>query len=275
MAFIDRYRHRWGVEPICRVLRFAPSTYYAARSRAPSARELRDAAPKAGITRVHEDGFSVHGAREVRRQLDREGIPVGRDRVARPVGSLGIAGATRGRKKRTTTPAAVSERPGDLVCRDFPAPAPNRLWLADLTYVWTWSGFCYAAFVTDASSRRIVGWRVSRSLRAELAPDALGMAIWARRSGLDGLVHRSDRGVQYLAIRYTERLAEEGAVASVGSEGDSYGNALAGTVHGSYTTDQPARSVADRRSGRAGHCPVGPVVERTEAPRRVRGRPAG
>jgi len=232
-----QYRGRWGVEPICRVLQFAPSTYYAARSRPPSARELRDEELKAEIARVRRENFDVYGARKVWRQLLRERIVVGRDRVARLMRSMGIEGARRGRVKRTTVPAAVSERPADLVERNFTAPTPNRLWVCDLTYVSTWSGFVYTAFVIDAFSRAIVGWRVSRSLHAELALDALEMAIWSRAGDLDGLVHHSDRGVQYLAIRYSERLAEEGAVASVGSKGDSFDNALAETVNGLYKTE--------------------------------------
>ena len=173
---------------------------------------------------MHKEHFSVYGARKVWRQLGREGIAVGRDRVARLMGELGIGGVVRGRPRRTTIPAQTAEqRPADLVERNFSAPAPNRLWVADLTYVATWAGFCYAAFIIDAYSRAIVGWRVATTLRATLALDALEMAIWARQhEGLDGLVHHADRGSQYLAIRYTERLAAEGAVASVGSRGDSY-----------------------------------------------------
>lgn len=237
MAFIDRYRERWGVEPICRVLQFAPSTYYAARSRPTSARQLRDEELKVEILRVRKENFDVYGARKVWRQLNREHIAVGRDRVARLMRELGIEGARRGKAKRTTVPAAVSERPADLVERDFTAPAPNLLWVCDLTYVSTWSGFVYTAFVIDAFSRMIVGWRVSSSLHAELALDALEMAIWSRAGDLGGLVHHSDRGVQYLAIRYAERLAEEGAVTSVGSKGDSFDNALAETVNGLYKTE--------------------------------------
>jgi putative transposase len=236
--FVDEHRTRFGVEPICTTLQVAPSTYYVAKHRPPSARALRDAALKPELSRVHEDNFGVYGARKLWRQLLREGIHVGRDRVARLMRELGIAGVVRGKPKRTTIPAAVAERPGDLVERRFRAVAPNRLWVADLTYVRTWSGFCYVAFIIDVYSRRIVGWRVSTSLRTDLALDALEMAIWARRDeNLDGLVHHSDRGVQYLAIRYTERLAEAGAVASVGSKGDSYDNALAETVNGLFKAE--------------------------------------
>jgi putative transposase len=241
VAFIHGHRHRWGVEPICRVLQFAPSTYYAARNRPASARAIRDAQLKKDVLRVHGGNYGVYGAHKVWRQLNREHIAVGRDQVARLMRDLGIEGVRRGKVKRTTFPGPLAERPADLVDRDFTAPAPNLLWVADLTYVWTWSGFVYAAFVIDVFARRIIGWRVSRSLRAELALDALEMALWARAGDLDGLVHHSDRGVQYLAIRYTERLAEEGAVASVGSKGDSFDNALAETVNGLYKTELISR----------------------------------
>jgi putative transposase len=236
--YIDEQRVTFGVEPICRVLAIAPSSYYAARSRPPSARSVRDAALQADIGRIHSGNYAVYGARKLWHALRREGTSVGRDQVGRLMRGLGLRGAVRGKTRRTTISSELSPRPADLVERVFAAPAPNRLWLADITYVSTWSGFCYTAFVIDAFSRRIVGWRVSSSLRAELALDALEMAIWSRRStDLAGLVHHSDRGVQYLAIRYTERLADEGAVTSVGSKGDSYDNALAETVNGLYKTE--------------------------------------
>ena len=237
-TFIDEQRARWGVEPICLTLAVAPSSYYAAKTRAPSARAIRDKVLSADITRIHAAHFSVYGVRKAWRVLRREGIEVGRDQVGRLMRGLGIAGATRSKRIRTTKPATVSARPADLVERVFSAAAPNRLWVADLTYVSTWSGFAYTAFVIDVFSRAIVGWRVSSSLRAELALDALEMAIWSRRDeSLSGLVHHSDRGVQYLAIRYTERLAEAEAVGSVGSRGDSYDNALAETVNGLYKAE--------------------------------------
>lgn len=238
MAFIDAHRESWGVEPICRVLEVAPSTYYAATSRPLSARRLRDEELKVEIARVHKDNLGVYGIEKVWRQLHREGVRVGRDRVARLMRELNLEGVVRGERKRTTVPAELDERPADLVDRNFRAPAPNRLWVADLTYVSTWSGFVYVAFVIDVFSRSIVGWRVSNSLHAELALDALEMALWVRRNQeLEGVVHHSDRGVQYLAIRYTERLAEAGAVRSVGSRGDSYDNALAETVVGLYKAE--------------------------------------
>jgi len=236
--YIDAHRERFGVEPICQTLQVAPSTYYAVKNRQRSARSVRDEELKPKISRVHRENFGVYGIEKVWRQLLRDGVQVGRDRVARLMRDLGLAGAVRGKRIHTTRSTDVAERPADLVGRAFNAPAPNRLWVADLTYVSTWSGFAYAAFIIDAFSRSIVGWRVSRSLRADLALDALEMAIWIRdRQSLDGLVHHSDRGVQYVSIRYTERLAEEGAITSVGSTGDSYDNALAETVVGLYKTE--------------------------------------
>ena len=235
--YVDAFRDRFGVEPICRTLAVAPSSYYAARTRPPSARTTADAELSLDIARVHHDQFGVYGARKLWRALRREGLDVGRDRVARLMGTLGLAGATRTRRVRTTFAAPLAQRPADLVERVFSAPAPNVLWVADLTYVWTRAGFVYTAFVVDAFSRAIVGWRVSASLRTDLALDALEMALHARGSALTGLVHHSDRGVQYLAIRYTDRLAYAGAVASVGSRGDSYDNALAETVNGLYKTE--------------------------------------
>jgi putative transposase len=237
IAYIDRHKDRFGVEPICRLLPIAPSTYYARKQRPPSARAVRDARLKAEIRRVYDDNFGVYGARKVWRQLHREGSPVARCTVERLMGELGLRGAVRGKTHRTTTPDAAAPRPADLVDRDFAAQRPNRLWVADLTYVATWSGFVYVALVIDAFSRFIVGWQTSRSLRTDLPLDALEMAIWHRQAQLEGLVHHSDRGSQYLAIRYTERLAEAGAVTSVGSRGDSYDNALAETIIGLYKTE--------------------------------------
>jgi putative transposase len=248
VAFIDAHQHRetaglrWGVEPICRVLQVAPSTYYAAKRRPPSRRAVADAALKEQIRRVYGEHYAVYGAEKVWRQLGREGVRVGRDRVARLMRALGLAGATRARTTRTTRPSSTPARPplpADLVRRDFSAAAPNRLWVNDLTYVpLLQAGFAYTAFVIDACSRRIVGWQVAASLQVDLALDALEMALWARRDDpLEGLVHHSDRGGQYLAIRYTARLEEAGIVPSVGSKGDSYDNALAETVNGLYKAE--------------------------------------
>jgi transposase InsO family protein len=237
IAYIDANRDRFGVEPICRVLPIAPSTYYTASRRPASARAVRDAKLKGEIARVHAEHFGVYGARKVWRQLHREGISVARCTVERLMRELGLEGVRRGKGRRTTTPDETAARPADLVDRHFAAQRPNQLWVADLTYVATWAGFVYVAFVIDAFSRFLVGWQASRSLRTDLALDALEMAIWRRRGGLDGLVHHSDRGSQYLSIRYTERLAEAGAVTSVGSRGDSYDNALAETIIGLYKTE--------------------------------------
>jgi putative transposase len=237
IAYIHEHKDRFGVEPICRVLPIAPSTYYQHSKRPPSARALRDATLKAEIARVHAENFGVYGARKVWRQLHREGIAIARCTVERLMGELQLEGVRRGKTRRTTTPDAATIRPADLVERDFSASRPNQLWVADLTYVATWSGFVYVALVVDAFSRFLVGWQASRSLRTDLALDALEMAIWRRQAQLEGLVHHSDRGSQYLSIRYTERLAEAGAACSVGSRGDSYDNALAETIIGLYKTE--------------------------------------
>jgi putative transposase len=237
IAYIDEHRDRFGVEPICQVLPIAPSTYHAAKRRPPSARALRDEELKAAIGRVHAEHFGVYGARKVWRQLGREGIVVARCTVERLMRQLGLEGVRRGKARRTTTPDMTAPRPADLVERDFSAARPNQLWVADLTYVATWSGFVYVAFVIDAFSRFLVGWQASWSLRTDLALDALEMAIWRRQAQLKGLVHHSDRGGQYLSIRYTERLGEAGAVCSVGSRGDSFDNALAETIIGLYKTE--------------------------------------
>ncbi len=239
MSFIDAHRQRWGVEPICSALQFAPATYYAARSRPLSARGERDELLKVEIARVFEENYRVYGAEKVWRALNRKGIPVARCTTQRLMRDLGLQGARRGRAWRTTTIGDEAlVRPRDLVERQFAASAPNRLWVADLTYVKTHCGFVYVAFVLDVFSRYIVGWQASTSLRSDLAIDALEMAIYARREhDIEGLVHHSDRGVQYLSIRYTERLADAGAVASVGSRGDSYDNAMAESTIGLYKTE--------------------------------------
>jgi transposase InsO family protein len=243
LAFIETHRKTYGVEPICEVVPIAPSTYYehAARRAHPDrqpARATRDASLREHITRVWQEHFRVYGVRKVWRQLLREGVPVARCTVARLMRQLGLAGAVRGRKAITTRPAQAAERPLDLVRRDFTVAAPNRLWVSDLTYVATWRGFVYVAFVIDAYARRIVGWRASSSLRTDLALDALEQAIYERQlEEVDRLIHHSDRGGQYLALRYTERLAEAGIEPSVGSVGDSYDNALAESVIGLFKTE--------------------------------------
>jgi transposase InsO family protein len=241
VSFIDAHREEYGVEPIARELPIAPSTYYehVACRRDPSrlsARAKRDAALCPEIDRIWKENYRVYGARKVWRQMKREGEDVARCTVERLMRKLGLQGAVRGRKARTTVPDDKAPRPADLVERDFTATRPNQLWVADLTYVATWSGFAYVAFVIDAFSRRIVGWRASGSLRTDIALDALEQALYERGGG-DGLVHHSDRGVQYVSIRYTERLKEAGIEPSVGSVGDSYDNALAESVIGLYKTE--------------------------------------
>ncbi len=240
IVYIDAHRERFGVEPICRALQFAPRTYYAWKARGPSARSVRDEQLKPMIARVHAGNYSVYGAEKVWAQLNREGVRVARCTVERLMRELGLRGAVRGKPVRTTRGEGTIDRPLDLVDRQFAVPAPNRLWVADLTYVRTWSGLVYAAFVIDAYSRRIVGWNASRSLKTDLALEALEQAIWARHRetlNLDGLVHHSDRGGQYLSIRYTDRLAENDVAGSVGSRGDSYDNALAESIIGLYKTE--------------------------------------
>ncbi len=236
--FVDQHRTTFGVEPICRVLAIAPSSYYAAHGRPPSAHSIRDAELSSAIRRIHAANYGVYGVRKLWHALRREGDAVGRDRVARIMRRLGLRGVRRERSARTTLAGAGPVRPGDLVERSFTAPAPNRLWLADITYVpLAGGGFAYTALITDAFARRIVGWRVARSLRTELALDALEMALRARGVRLPGLVHHSDRGIQYVALRYTERLADAGAAPSVGRRGDSYDNALAESVNALYKAE--------------------------------------
>ena len=245
VAFIDAHRAVYGVEPICRVLPIAPSTYYAASARAAdprrrSARAQQDAMLAPEIDRVWQENRRVYGVRKVWKQLTREGHAVARCTVTRLMRDLGLQGVVRGRRVRTTQPAIVTERPADLVQRHFQATRPNELWVSDLTYVATWRGFVYVAFVIDVFSRRIVGWRAASSLRSDLALDALEQALYDRDTDRDDdqvLVHHSDRGVQYLSIRYTERLAAAGIEPSVGSRGDSYDNALAETVIGLFKTE--------------------------------------
>jgi putative transposase len=241
VSFIDAHRDAYGVEPICSVLPIAPSTYYEHEARRANpnllpARAKRDAELRALVDRVWRENFRVYGVRKVWRQLHREGVEVARCTVERLMRAMGLQGAMRGRKFTTTIPDDAAMRPPDLVDRDFSASRPNELWVADLTYVATWRGFVYVAFVIDVFARRIVGWRVSSSLRTDLALDALEQAICSR-AATAGLVHHSDRGGQYLSIRYTERLAEAGMEPSVGSVGDSYDNALAESVIGLFKTE--------------------------------------
>lgn len=242
VEFIDAHRDEFGVEPICRALedtpaQIAPSTYYAAKTREPSARSVRDAELTEKITTIHKENYDVYGARKMTASLKRQGDQVAECTVRRLMKAEGLSGLVRAKAPRTTRPAAETDRPRDLVNREFTATAPNQLWVADITYVRTFSGWVYAAFVIDVFSRLVVGWQVSTSLYTDLALDALKMAIWRREhagADLTGLTHHSDRGVQYRAIRYTERLAEADAVASVGSKGDSYDNALAEAFNSLY-----------------------------------------
>jgi len=242
IAFIDEYREVYGVEPICRVLPIAPSTYHehVARRADPSrmpARANRDAELRAEIRRVFEENLCVYGVRKVWRQLRREGVPVARCTVARLMCDMGLAGVIRGKPVRTTVSDKAAPCPLDHVNRQFRAPAPNMLWVSDFTYVSTWSGFVYVAFVIDVFARRIVGWRASRSAHAGFVLDALEQALHERRPVGGRLVHHSDRGSQYVSIKYSERLAEAGIEPSVGSVGDSYDNALAETINGLYKAE--------------------------------------
>ena len=243
IRFVDAYRDDHGVEPICRVLEIAPSTYHAharRRSQPETAppRVQRDVELMQEIRRVFDENFQVYGVRKVWRQLRREGFDVARCTVARLMKKMALQGVIRGRRVRTTVADTAAPCPLDHVNRQFKAPRPNVLWVSDFTYVATWVGFVYVAFVIDAYARRIVGWRVSRSAHAGFVLDALEQAIHDRKpvSG-GGIVHHSDRGVQYVSIKYTERLAEAGLVPSVGSVGDSYDNALAETINGLYKAE--------------------------------------
>jgi putative transposase len=244
VAFIDQHRDTYGVEPICAVLPIAPSTYFLRKvqqqdASARSARARRDEELRTAIQRVWDAHEQVYGPRKVWRQLRREGIRTARCTVERLMREMGLRGTVRGRAWKVTTqsdPAAT--RPADLVDRQFVATRPNQLWVADFTYVATWHGFVYVALVIDVFARRIVGWRVSASLRTDFVLDALEQAIYERRdAGVADLVHHSDRGTQYLSMRYTERLAEAGIAPSVGSRGDSYDNALAESIIGLFKTE--------------------------------------
>ena len=243
IAFIDDHRAAHGVEPICKVLPIAPSTYHAhaAQRREPeklSPRAKRDGTLAKKIRRVHAENFGVYGARKVWRQLLREGESVARCTVERLMRRLGLPGAVRGKPIKTTISDKATPCPQDKVNWQFRADRPNALWVADFTYVATWSGFVYVAFVVDVFARRIVGWRVSRSAQASFVLDALEQALHERRPVRGGgLVHHSDRGSQYLSIKYTERLRDAGVEPSVGSVGDSYDNALAETVNGLYKAE--------------------------------------
>lgn len=241
-AFIDEHRDAYGVEPICKMLPIAPSTYWAhAAGRADpakaSARSRNDAKLCREIDRVWRANFQVYGVRKVWRQLNREGVSAPRCTVERLMRRMGLAGVVRGKTVKTTISDKVVPCPLDKVNRKFIADKPNRLWVADFTYVPTWEGFVYVAFVIDVFARRIVGWRVSRTAHAGFVLDALEQALHQRRPVKGALIHHSDRGSQYVSIKYTERLADAGVEPSVGSVGDSYDNALAETINGLYKTE--------------------------------------
>ncbi len=236
IQFIDEHKDRrsgtlrWGIESIAKIIGIAPSTYHAAKKRPPSARAVRDGELRPEILRVYEENLAVYGADKIWDQLKKDEVRVARCTVERLMRDMGIQGCRRGRVWiKTTVGDNTLDRPADLVDRNFTAPAPNRLWVADLTYVKTHSGWVYVAFIVDVFSRMVVGWQASRSLRSDLAIDALEMAVFNRKrqgADLSALVHHSDRGVQYLSVRYSDRLADNHIVASVGSKGDSYDNAL-------------------------------------------------
>ena len=245
MAFIDANRDELGVEPICTALQVAPSTYYAAKSRAPSARAARDTVLRPVLRQLWADNYCVYGARKLWKAARRAGWDVGRDQVTRLMRVEQIEGVRRSKRVRTTRADPVAARHPDLVHRDFTALAPNRLWVTDLTYVPTWAGVAYVCFIVDVYSRMIVGWRVASHMRTEMVLDAIEMARWSRGTRIDGLRCHSDAGSQFTSIRYGERLAEIGAVPSIGTVADSYDNALAETVNGYYKAELirgPART---------------------------------
>ena len=240
VSFIDEHRAEYGVESICKQLPIAPSVYFEQKARQADptrvpVRVRRDVEMLGKIQRVYNENFQVYGARKVWRQLGREDVRIARCTVERLMRSAELQGVRRGKRCRTTIPDPKVNRP-DLVKRQFQASRPNQLWVADFTYVATWGGFVYVAFVIDVFARRVIGWRVARSMQTELVLDALEQALWSR-SEVEGVIHHSDRGSQYLSIRYSERLTEAGVEPSVGTTGDSYDNALAETIIGLYKTE--------------------------------------
>jgi putative transposase len=250
VRFVDEHKERrvegglrWGVEPICEVLTahglaIASATYYAAKARPPSPRVVRDAVVKPIIAEVHEANYGVYGVRKMHAALRRAEVQIGRDQTGRLMRELGLAGARRGRTRRTTIQDPAAARPADLVEREFTAHRPDQLWVCDLTYIRTWVGFAYLALIVDVFSRRIVGWALAGHMRTELPLEALELAVWTRqRNGLDGLIAHTDAGCQYLAVRYADALHTVGAVASVGSVGDSFDNALVESTIGQLKTE--------------------------------------
>jgi len=275
IGFVDGHRDRWPVAAMCTAIGLAERTYYAAKCRRPSRRARADAVHKLTIRQLWEANYRCYGARRVYKQLRREGYPVARCTVTRLMAAMGLRGVQRGKRRYTTIPDGTAARPPDLVARRFTAARPNELWVADITYASTWEGWLYVAFVLDVASRAIVGWQLADHLRTDLVLDALEMALWRRDLTAGRLVHHSDAGSQYTSIRYTDRLAEAGIAASIGSVGDSYDNAMAealiGTykaelvkLHGPWRTPTPARDRDDR---------VGRLVQHEAPPRRARPHP--
>ena len=250
IAFIDEHKAEYGIESICAELPIAVSTYYDNKNRQPSKRAVSDAELLPEVVRVFEDNYRVYGRRKIWAQLNREGIAVGRDRCERLMKQAGIEGVRRGRKPRTTKADESAPRAPDLVRRGWDVAAPNRVWVADFTYVRTWQKMVYVAFVIDVYARRILGWKVASNMRTDLVLDALEQAIWTRGTRLKGLIAHSDAGAQYTAIRHTERLAEIGAAPSIGSVGDPIDNAVAESTIGLYKTElinpkRPWRTIDD------------------------------
>jgi putative transposase len=270
VEYIDANREEFGVEPICTVLQLAPSTYYAAKSRPPSARAVRDAVILPVLLALWQANYSVYGARKLWKAARRAGHDIGRDQVARLMRQAQIRGVKRGRRVITTRRDDKADRSPDLVKRNFTATAPNQLWVTDLTYVPTWSGVAYTCFIVDAFSRMIVGWRVATTMRTEMVLDALEMAQWSRGTHLEGLVAHSDAGSQFTSIRFGERLAEIGAVPSIGTVGDCRQCPRRGGQRALQDRAHPrtrTRTVADRRGRGARHPRLGPLAQQRPAAR--------
>ena len=237
VSFIDEHRGTWPVAVMCRTIGLPERTYHASLTRPPSRRSVSDEVHKIEIRRVWEQNCRCYGARRIFKQLHREGYPIARCTVTRLMGDIGICGVQRGKKRYTTIPDEAAPRPADLVERRFVASRPNELWLADITYASTWDGWLYVAFILDVHSRMIVGWQLADHLRTDLVLDALEMALWRRDLTFGDLIHHSDRGCQYTSFRYSDRLAEAGVAASVGSKGDSYDNARAEALNGTFKSE--------------------------------------
>lgn len=237
IGFVDEHRTRWPVVAMCAAIELPERTYYAAKVRPPSARSISDEVHKTHIDRVFKANYSCYGPRRVHKQLTREHYVVARCTVGRLMGDMGLRGVQRGKKRFTTIADRNAARPPDLVDRRFVAARPNELWLADITYCSTWEGWLYVSFILDVHSRTIAGWQLANHLRTDLVLDALEMAIWRRDLTGGGLVHHSDAGCQYTSIRYTDRLADADIAASIGSVGDSYDNAMAEALNGTFKAE--------------------------------------